>query len=302
MADNTEPAVEFIPHTVIGTPGRILDLVSQGQLPMTALERLVLDEADQALSLPNRYATKKQRNKRINHPKPAELLLDQLSNQKHQTFVSSATLNRPLRFFLTKEKGWLYDPLFIDVVQGSQLDSTRNETVQHHCLVISDDSIRNIQTNKEVLLTEKKATFDDLDDRMIESVAILQDVEPVRNGILFIDPTVSVALMKQKLSGYDIDAQDIKDYQPNTTTLWIATEFTARGVDIPGVSHVFILGKPSSPTSYLHMAGRTGRLSPNGFAQGKVIELIRENGWTESKMLTMYELLNIPVQNYDNVE
>lgn len=302
MASNNDSPVDSIPHTVIGTPGRILDLVSQGQLPLSSLERLVLDEADQALSLPTRYATQRQRIKRLNHPKPAELLLDQLSKQKHQTLISSATLNRPLRFFLTKQKGWLHDPLFIDLVQGSQLDSTRNATVQHHCLVVSDDSIRNIQTNKELLLTQKKANFEDLDDRMIESIAVLQEVEPVHNGVLFIDPTMSVSSLKQKLAEYNVNAQDIKEYTPDSNTLWIATEFTARGVDIPGVSHVFILGKPASPTSYLHMAGRTGRLSPKGFAQGKVINLIRENGWAESKMLNMYELLNIPVQIYENVE
>lgn len=302
LASNEQDLPDFTPHTVIGTPGRILDLMSQGQLPLTGLERLILDEADQALSLPPRYATKRQQEKRVKHPKPAERLLDELSSLRHQTCISSATLNRPLRFFLTKQKGWLNDPLFIDLVQGSQLDNTRNATVKHHCLVISDDNIRNIQTNKELLLTQKLAEFDDLDDRMIESVAVLQDLEPVNNGILFIDPTVSVASIKQKLTECDVNAQDIKDYTPNTNTLWIATEFTARGVDIPGVSHVFILGKPASPTSYLHMAGRTGRLSPNGFAQGKVIELIRENGWTESKMLNMYELLNIPVQSYENVD
>lgn len=306
IANADQHQLDTIPHTVVGTPGRVLDLVSQGKLPMQALERLVLDEADQALSLPKRYATARQQQKRAAHPKPAELLLDQLSFGKHQTVISSATLNRPLRYFLSQQKGWVHDPLFVDLVHGSQLDDERNATVKHHCLVISDDTIRNIQTRENIVSKDKQANFDDVDDRMMESIAILRQVEPVKNGILFVGPTVSVAFVKKSLAQHDVQAQDIKEYNnqkhSNGKTLWIATEFTARGVDIPGVSHVFILGKPTSVTSYLHMAGRTGRLSPQGFANGKVINLVREHGWTESKMVNMYELLNIPVESYEHVE
>ncbi|KAK4517262.1 proteasome component M29 [Mucor velutinosus] len=298
---------DVIPHTVVGTPGRILDLLERGKLPMHALERLILDEADQALSLPKRYATARQQHKRTTHPKPAERLLDQLMGQ-HQTMISSATLNRPLRYFLTKQKGWLKNPLFVDLVHGSQLSD--DNTVKHHCLVISNDTIRNLtpKTQNEPQdaspRQDKMVDFDDMDDRMMESIAILQELEPVKNGILFVGPTISVASVKQKLKEQGIVAEDIKDYHTNKKKpdLWVATEFAARGVDIPGVSHVFILGKPASITSYVHMAGRTGRLGPEGFANGKVIHLVREHGWTESKMANMYELLNISVQEYEHVE
>lgn len=291
-----------IPHTVVGTPARILESIHQAKLPVHALERLVLDEADQALSLPKRFATVRQQQKRAAHPKPAELLLEHLSKFRHQTMISSATLNRPLRYFLG-QKGWVHDPLFIDLVQGSQLDDERNATVQHHCLIVSEDTIRNIEQEKEnVSSHDKRVEFDDLDDRMMESVAVLKELEPVENGILFISPTTSVASVKDKLKEHGVVAQDIKEYDPNAKDkLWIATEFTARGVDIPGVSHVFILGKPVSISSYVHMAGRTGRLSPAGFVNGKVISLVREHGWSESKMLNMYDLLNIPVKNYQHV-
>lgn len=295
-----------VPHTAVGTPGRILDLLSQGQLPLHALERLIVDEADQAFSLPKRYATVRQQQKRAVHPKPAEQLLDQIPKlNRHQTVMSSATLNRPLRYFLTHQKQWMHDPLFVDLSHGSQLSNDRNATVRHHCLVISDDCIRNIHTQKsEIASRDKQVDFDDLDDRMMESLAILQDIEPVHNGILFVGSTVSVASVKKKLAEHDVDAEDIQHYNhhgKNKKSLWIATEFTARGIDIPQVSHVFILGKPASVTSYLHMAGRTGRLSPAGFAKGKVISLVREHGWTESKMVDMYELLNVPAELYEHV-
>lgn len=301
IASSDQAELTHIPHTVVGTPARILDLVSQGRLPTASLQRLVLDEADQALSLPKRYATVRQQQQRASHPKPTELLLDRLSNSNHQTVISSATLNRPLRYFLA-QKGWINDPLFVDLSNGSGLTEERNATVQHYCLVISEDAIRNAKAKDEIISKENQVTFDDADDRMMESIAVLQEIEPVQHGILFIGPSVSVATVMKKLAEHDVESADIKDYHPSSNKLWIATEFTARGVDIPGVSHVFILGKPVSVTSYLHMAGRTGRLSPQGFASGKVINLVREHGWTESKMISMYDLLNISIDTYEHVE
>jgi superfamily II DNA/RNA helicase len=293
-----EMTPDSVPHTVIGTPGRLLELVSTNQLPSHALERLVLDEADQALSLPKRYATLKQQQRRQLHPKPSEILLEHLNRDRHpSTFISSATLNRPLRHFLG-QRGWVQDPVFIDLVHGSQVEN--DGTVKHHCLLVSDDQIRNIQPNKDQ--SKEQVEFDDLDDRMISSLAILQEIEAVKDGIVFVAPSVSVDQFKEKLGENDVLAEDIRHYKPGQKKLWIATEFTARGVDIPGVSHVFILGKPSSVSSYLHMAGRTGRLTQHGFGSGKVISLVRDHGWTESKMNNMYQLLNIQVGPFDQVE
>ncbi|KAI8375121.1 P-loop containing nucleoside triphosphate hydrolase protein, partial [Blakeslea trispora] len=280
-----------IPHTLIGTPGRLLDT----DLSFDRLDRLVVDEVDQALALPKRYASARQQHKRLVHPKPTERLLDQIQRPR-QTMVSSATLNRPLRHFLIRQKAWLHDPLFI---QG---DADRSG-VKHHCLMVSDTSIRNIaQTDDH----SRTAEFDDTDDRMIESIAVLQELEQVKRGMLFVGPTVSVKEVQTKLAEYGVLAEDIQHYKHETSSsfngLWIATEFSAKGMDIPNLSHVFILGKPASVTAYLHMAGRTGRLGPSGFGQGKVINLVRDHGWNESKMLNLYDLLNIPIDTYQHVE
>ncbi|KAG1150265.1 hypothetical protein G6F37_001999 [Rhizopus arrhizus] len=292
-------------HTVIGTPGRILESIGQGELPVQTLDRLIVDEVDQALSLPRRHAPLREQRMRAKHPKPAELLLDKLQQFKsrHQTILTSATFNRPLRFFLNK-RGYVHDPVFLDLNKNSTIDHTA--VVKHHCLLISDDKIRNMQENKLMIREQEKKTlaFDDTDERMIESVATLQEIESVHNGILFVSPSISIEAIKEQLAEYQVSAEDIKNYSADhaQNVLWIATEFTARGIDIPDVSHVFILGRPSSTAAYLHMAGRTGRLSPNGFRPGKVINLVRDHEWTESKMKNMYELLNIPVEDYEYVE
>ncbi|CAO3663130.1 unnamed protein product [Rhizopus stolonifer] len=299
----TGPDTSSVPHTVIGTPGRLLETITQGDLPVHALDRLIVDEVDRALSLPKRHAPVRKQRLRAEHPKPTELLLDTLQRSKsqHQAILASATFNRPLRFFLG-QRGYIYDPLFLDLGEGSATNTTR---VKHHCLLISEDSIRNIKEDKETIREQEKKelSFDDTDDRMIESIATLKDVERVSKGILFIDSNVSVEAVKNRLLERHVVAKDIKNYSADhKDVLWIATEFTARGMDIPDVSHVFILGRPLSATAYVHMAGRTGRLGPNGFNSGKVFSLVRDYGWTEAKMKNMYELLNVPVETYDNIE
>jgi superfamily II DNA/RNA helicase len=205
------------------------------------------------------------------------------------------------------QQGWLVDPVFIDITHGSHQPS-----VQHHCLMVSDDAIRNITPSKPTPSSSAlpTTTFDDQDDRMLESVAILHDLEQVsKDSVLFVDSSVSTAAIQSRLETLNIHAKDIRDALTTTTTtssiptLWIATEFSARGIDLASVSHVFILGKPGSIASYLHMAGRTGRLGPNGkLRPGKVISLVRDHGRSETKMINMYNLMNIDVASLDHVD
>ncbi|KAJ3150495.1 hypothetical protein HDU86_006372 [Geranomyces michiganensis] len=68
----------------------------------------------------------------------------------------------------------------------------------------------------------------------------------------------------------------------------VLNEYEARGLDVPTVSHVFILGPPSSPASYVHMAGRAGRYGKRGFA----ITMIGGDRY-EKRILGLYQLLRI---------
>ncbi|KAI9032723.1 P-loop containing nucleoside triphosphate hydrolase protein [Phycomyces nitens] len=303
-------------NTVVGTPGHLLELIQQGHLGLNGLDSIILDEADQALRLPKRYASLRDQQRRAQHPKPAQILIESIFEnlpmdlEKPQLVVSSATLNRPIRHWLTQRQ-WMDDPVFVDITEGTQLDDdAENPTVSHHCLLLSEDTIRNIkpfEDSQEAGEVERPvADFEDNDDRMLENIAVLKQVEDVRNGILFVGALTSTADIKRRLAVHEVEAKDIREYIPgqpiSPNTLWIANEFSARGMDIPDVSHVFILGKPSSVAAYLHMAGRTGRLSPKGFGQGKVFSIVRDDGRMESSMQTMYNLINVPVKQYEHVE
>lgn len=298
---------QHIPHTIIGTPGRLLEASSK--LPFSSLERIVLDEADQALRLPKRYAPLQDRKFRERHPKPAQQLIESIFKQNNpQMIVASATLNRPLRHFL-REKKWVTDPEFVDITEGV-VNASESQNVQHYCLVLNEQEIRNMHST--FMQGPAKADFDDTDERMLGSIAILQEEERVHNGILFVNNhTVSIPKVIQQLKEFNVEARDIQEYQPTMTAaatsptptpLWVATEFSARGMDIPDVSHVFILGRPASPASYLHMAGRTGRLSAGGFKPGKVFTLIRDQGRSTAAMQNMYKLIDVNIEKYEPVQ
>lgn len=293
-------------RTIVSTPGRLLD-----NIDALNPDCIVLDEADQALRLPKRYATLREIKKRQHHPKPTQILVEKLlarqQQPKPQIIAASATLNRPLRFWLAS-KGWVQDPIFVDIAKSS----VANSHTKHYCLLVSHEEIRNIRLTLEKAQDGRQLTQADAvedipvtDERMIESIATLMELEPVHNGILFINTAISTNEVARELAKYSVRARDIRDYHEHkteTSTLWIATEFSARGMDIHDVSHVFILGRPSSPTGYLHMAGRTGRLGPHGFKQGKVFTLIQEKGRAEDMMRTMYNLTGADLEHYEYVQ
>ena len=76
--------------------------------------------------------------------------------------------------------------------------------------MVSDTSIRNItQTDDH----SRTAEFDDTDDRMIESIAVLQELEQVKQGVLFVGPTVSLKEVQTKLAEHGVSAEDIQHYK-----------------------------------------------------------------------------------------
>ncbi|ORY94928.1 P-loop containing nucleoside triphosphate hydrolase protein [Syncephalastrum racemosum] len=283
-------------HSVcVDTPRRLLNQELDPKL-------IVVDEVDQALRLPKRYATVKQKRVREANPKPTQILLDRLFARPRQAVFASASFNRPLRFWLSNTSGWLTDtPVFID---GQRQDSP----VQHHCLLVTDDSIRNLTVKEDDTLEPAEiplTTFDDLDDRMLDSIATLHEIEKPRQAILILGESVSRDTIAKRLENeYNIESVDLRYQHENpSSSLYIGNEFSARGVDLPNLSHVYILGKPSSVPSYLHMAGRTGRLAPNGtFRPGKVITLVRDHGRTASYMQTVYKHSDVPLQHYPHVQ
>lgn len=287
-------------HLTIGTASNIWSLVQNGQWENKRWKAVVVDEADQAFRLPGRYAHWKKRWNRKAHPKPAEQVLETIMTSqtgKPQVIVSSATMNRPLRHWLL-EKQWIKDAVYINGL------SPPSAGVQHHCLIVSSDQVRNIQTqvDDEVVVGDV-ATDQDIDESMMECLETLCSIEPVKQGIIFVANDGSFGQVMSKLHDCDIDAIPLYESIAHGTQaqFYVATAMTGRGIDLPNISHVFIVGLSKSIDDYMHMAGRLGRL---GQATGttKVITMAKDNKYVEAKINSMFKLMNTPISMYAQVQ
>ncbi|KAL1920243.1 uncharacterized protein VTP21DRAFT_1389 [Calcarisporiella thermophila] len=326
IKEQTAALIRESPHILVGTPKRVHELLLKDALDLQYLRTIVVDEVDQALRLPRRFAREKEVQLRRKNPKPCETVLDMLlgnkPKQKPQLIALSATLNRQLRYFMFK-KGWIYRALFIDIAKTSLPPAT----IKHHCLVISGDTIRNLRSpieldnhskdeEMESIEIEKDSVDEEANgpeaddaymDRMLEGVTTVVEMEDVNRGLVIVPATSSVSRVIDRLSSHGLKASEvlptlrtksankIENQQPN---LLIGTEVTTRGIDLPLLSHVFILGAPSSPAAYLHVAGRTGRMGK----PGSVFTFIRDQGRKADQLRNMFRLMNVEVQHYEQVQ
>jgi len=370
-----------LPHVLVATPTRLWSLLERGILDLSGIETLVLDEVDHLIRLPGRYASQKEIYNRDRHPKPGELALreiirsaqaagrsDQDSQRKNgsslghiQVIASSATMNRPMRYWL-ESNGLIHHPEWIDTTKSVVLPSK----IEHHCVVVGAHSVRNIkrvnddipwnqrgmrrgnsdkeidwadtdgawQQDKDVAWREKQLEesglasesetksekFTDDDDRMLESVAMSCMLDNVDNACVFFCSPFSLSFIARQLEHeFQLDVLQLQEAFPSSPQpdeqqqqqqhgsrrtsrpkkgIFIAHESNARGLDLPGLSHVFIVGLPSSPSSYVHMAGRTGRMG----RKGKVVTIIRDDGHLEDRARSLFKTLQVNVQPFEHVQ
>ncbi|KAF9161073.1 hypothetical protein BGX21_002602 [Mortierella sp. AD011] len=385
---------ETLPHVLVATPARLWNLVERGVLDLSGIETLVLDEVDHLIRLPKRFASQKEIENRDKHPKPAELAVreilrsaqaagryrivdektkeeqtaqesnEQGSLDRIQIIAASATMNRPMRYWL-ESNNWIQDPEWVDTTKSVVLP----EGIEHHCLVIGAQSIRNMRLesdrtpwnerglihenpesrrvsgegeeevdwdekdqawkkDKELSWKEQQLEagasldgknqvekFGDDDDRILEGVATACMLDKVENACVFFCSSFSLGDLATRLAAdFGLEVQQIQSAfegrdgekqgmivgttRNSRKGIYIAHESNARGLDLPGLSHVYIVGLPSAPSSYIHMAGRTGRMGK----KGQVVTIIRDDGHLEDRARSMFRTLNVAIQPFRHVE
>ncbi|MEG0496970.1 MAG: DEAD/DEAH box helicase [Carnobacterium sp.] len=220
------------PHIVIGTPGRILDLVTEKALLIYTAPVLVIDEADMTLDMGflediDQIASKL----------PTEL----------QMLIFSATIPNKLKPFLKK---YMDNPLY-EQIQPKDIISTNIENwlistkgreridVIYELLTIGQPYLVMIFANTKLKVDE---IADGLKSRGIKVAKIHGDIPPRERR----------RVMKQ--------VQNL-EYQ-----FVVATDLAARGIDIDGVSHVINAEIPRDLDFFIHRVGRTGRKDLKGTA------------------------------------
>jgi ATP-dependent RNA helicase DeaD len=217
---------------VVGTPGRLLDLIHRGVLEFGALRTVVLDEADEMLSM--------------GFIEDIETILANTPPER-QTALFSATLPTEIRRLA---EHYMRDPQPV-TIQGKQM--TLEAIEQRYYLVNSGD--------KGAALT-----------RLFEVEEITSALIFVRTRAETSDlagELTSRGFPAEALSGdlsQDARERTLNRFRQNQIQVVVATDVAARGLDIDNISHVFNYQLPDDPEIYVHRIGRTGRAGKTGVA------------------------------------
>jgi ATP-dependent RNA helicase CshB len=220
------------PQLIIGTPGRILDLMKAQALFPHKVTHFVVDEADQMLDMGFL---------------PEVDRIAQSLPEKLQTMVFSATIPEKLEPFL---KRYLHDPRFAEASPEHRVAPK----IKHHVIPVRhrDRKELTVEIAKAInpfvclVFTNTKQEADELETSFREA--------GLNVGTLHGD----MQARRRK--------QAIKDINDAKYQYVIATDLAARGIDISGVSHVINHGIPKDLDFYTHRVGRTGRAGASGEA------------------------------------
>ncbi|MFD1038501.1 DEAD/DEAH box helicase [Virgibacillus byunsanensis] len=238
------------PHIVVGTPGRILDLVKEEALSLYSATSFVIDEADLMLDLGF-----------INE-------VDQLlirSKKDVQLLVFSATIPQRLEHFFKK---YLENPLHVKID-----DELSPETMEHRLIPLKH------RDSATVILELSKAIHPYL------AIIFANGKEHANKlAIALQEKGLNVGLIHGGLSPRE-RKRALKDIQQLRYQYIVATDLASRGIDIKGVSHVINAQLPKEEDFYIHRVGRTARAGLEGTAISiyeekdiKLIEKLEQKG------------------------
>jgi superfamily II DNA/RNA helicase len=216
---------------VIGTPGRVADLIKRKALDLSAYSTVVLDEADRMLDM--------------GFKDDMEFIIGTCASPR-QTLFFSATLSPEIKKLTEK---YLTDPVFASVVTRDTSKNIEQDVVRVpagaklealHKILLADG------LDKVLIFRETKRNVDALETELRAkgfAVGALHGDKRNRDRIRTLDA-----------------------FKKNQVTILIATDVAARGLDIPDVTHVINYDIPNDYETYVHRIGRTGRANKTGMA------------------------------------
>ncbi|KAG5352680.1 ATP-dependent RNA helicase DBP3 [Termitomyces sp. J132] len=228
---------------IVGTPGRILDLMQEGACDLSGVDYLVLDEADRMLD----KGFENDIRKIIAGTKPAD---------ERQTMMFSATWPEAVRRLAST---FQKNPVRVTV--GSD-DLTANSRVEQSVDVFDDSRSKDSRLLAVLRsLSHKKASTGTTESRIL--VFALYKKEASRVEEMLRRQGYSVGALHGDMT-QNARMETLEKFKSGTTGLMVATDVAARGLDIPNVSAVINYTFPLTIEDYIHRIGRTGRGGRSG--------------------------------------
>ena len=235
---------------VVGTPGRVMDLIKRGILDLKYLEYFVLDEADEML--------------KMGFIDDIESILKDTPDHK-RVFLYSATIPPKIQ---TLSKKYMKEQVVLEV----KVKTVQRANIQQFYYKIrrseKQDAIKNIIELAEgfhgIIFCQTKEIVNELSDVLKREKL---NVDCIHGDI-----------------SQDGREKILKKFKDRTINILIATDVAARGLDIDDLTHVINYSLPQEIDSYVHRIGRTGRANKKGIAmtfidpreEYKINRLIRE--------------------------
>jgi ATP-dependent RNA helicase DeaD len=223
--------IELGAHVIVGTPGRLLDHLGAGRLSLDAVKYLVLDEADELLSL-GFWPDMREINKYL----PRE----------RRSCLFSATIPEKVR---SLARVFLNEPIFISMSEGQS-----PQEIEHSFVVTSaSEKDANLAAILEYEDPESAIIFCNTKDdvRFVTSFLCRRgfDADQISGDLTQTAREEAMAKIKA-----------------GKLRFLVATDVAARGIDISDLTHVIAYSAPQSPEIYIHRTGRTGRAGKTGVA------------------------------------
>jgi ATP-dependent RNA helicase RhlE len=217
---------------VIGTPGRLLDLVKRGEIDLSHTKNVVLDEADRMLDM--------------GFVDDITYLIEKTAPNR-QMFFFSATLPKPIEILINR---FAHDPVRVmvktrDTSKNVEQDIVRVARGEEKIDVLSD-LLSGKDFKKVVIFSEMKHAVEKLSKELVK--------RGFKAGSIHGDKR------------HNERVRTLQKFKDDAINILVATDVAARGLDIPDVTHVINYEIPQTYDTYVHRIGRTGRADKQGVA------------------------------------